>query len=68
MKYGDAGFYEGHPHIIPKVAPSLRELVKMIGPGGIRQPIAATYPIDQVKHAVAHAVRGGRIVLSLSDE
>jgi NADPH:quinone reductase-like Zn-dependent oxidoreductase len=61
------GFFEGHPHILPKIAPVLRELVKMIGPGGIRQPIAATYPIDQVKEAVAHAVKGGRILLSLSD-
>jgi NADPH:quinone reductase-like Zn-dependent oxidoreductase len=61
------GFFEGHPHILSKIAPVLRELVKMIGPGGIRQPIAATYPIDQVKEAVAHAVKGGRILLSLSD-
>jgi hypothetical protein len=62
------GFYEGHPHILPKIAPLLRELVTMIGPGGIRQPIAAIYPIDQVKAAVAHAVKGGRILLSLNDE
>jgi NADPH:quinone reductase-like Zn-dependent oxidoreductase len=61
------GFFEGHPHILPKIAPLLRGLVKMIGPGGIRQPIAATYPIDQVKEAVAHAVKGGRVLLSLSD-
>ena len=39
----------------------------MIGPGGIRQPITATYPVDQVKEAVAHAVKGGKILLSLSD-
>ena len=55
------GFSEGHPHILPKIAPLLRELVKMIGPGGIRQPIVATYPVDRVKEAVAHAVKGGRI-------
>jgi NADPH:quinone reductase-like Zn-dependent oxidoreductase len=61
------GFFEGHPHILPKIAPVLRDLVKMIGPGGIRQPIAATYPIDRVKEAVAHAVKGGRILLSFSD-
>ena len=61
------GFFEGHPHILPKIAPILRELVKMIGPGGIRQPIAATYPVDRVKEAVAHAVKGGRILLCLSD-
>jgi len=30
------GFYEGHPHILPKIAPVLRELVNMIGPGGVR--------------------------------
>jgi NADPH:quinone reductase-like Zn-dependent oxidoreductase len=62
------GFFEGHPHILPKIAPILSELVKMIGPGGIRQPITATYPIDQVKEAVAHALRGGKILLSLGDE
>jgi NADPH:quinone reductase-like Zn-dependent oxidoreductase len=61
------GFFEGHPHILPKIAPLLRDLVKMIGPSGIRQPIAATYPIDQVKEAVAHAVKGGRVLLSLGD-
>jgi len=61
------GFFEGHPHILPKIAPILRELVKMIGPGGIRQPIAATYPVDRFKEAVAHAVKGGRILLCLSD-
>src|SRR5215472_566412 len=59
------GFFEGHPHILPKIAPILRELVKMIGPGGIRQPIAGTYPVDRVKEAVAHAVKGSRILLSL---
>jgi NADPH:quinone reductase-like Zn-dependent oxidoreductase len=61
------GFFEGHPHILPKIAPLIRELVNMIGPGGIRQPIAATYPIDRVKEAVAHAVKGGRILLSVSE-
>ena len=59
--------FEGHPHVLPKIAPALRELVKMIGPGGIRQPITATYPIDRVKEAVAHAVKGGRILLNLSE-
>jgi NADPH:quinone reductase-like Zn-dependent oxidoreductase len=60
------GFYEGHPDVLPKIGPVLRELVDMIGPGGVRQPIAAIYPIDQVKEAVAHAVRGGKILLSLN--
>ena len=62
------GFFEGHPHILAKIPPILRELVEMIGPGGIRQPIAATYPINRVKEAIAHAVKGGRILLSVSDE
>jgi NADPH:quinone reductase-like Zn-dependent oxidoreductase len=61
------GFYEGHPHILPKIGPVLRELVDMIGPGGIRQPITAIYPVDQVKEAVAHAVQGGKILLKLND-
>jgi len=40
----------------------------MIGPGGVRQPIAAIYPIDQIKEAVAHAIRGGKVLLSLNDK
>jgi NADPH:quinone reductase-like Zn-dependent oxidoreductase len=62
------GFFEGHPHNLVKIPPILRELVEMIGLGGIHQPIAATYPINRVKEAIAHAVKGGRILLSVSDE
>jgi hypothetical protein len=40
----------------------------MTGPGGIRHPIAATYPIDRVKKAIAHAVKGDRILLSLTEQ
>lgn len=59
------GFFEGYPHNLPKIQPVLRDLVGLIGPGGIRQPVAATYPIDRIKEAVAHAIKGGKILIEI---
>lgn len=57
------GFFEGNPAMLPKVDPTLRRLVKYLGPNGPEQPVAAVYPLDQLKDAVAHAVAGGKVLL-----
>jgi NADPH:quinone reductase-like Zn-dependent oxidoreductase len=61
------GFYEGHPDRAVRVGPILRDLVRLLGPDGVKQPIAAVYPVSQAKAAVAHAVRGGKVLLSFGD-
>ena len=60
------GFFELSPEMKPKVTATLRSLVKYLGPGGIRQPIAATYTLDRLKEAVAHAVTGRKVLLQFN--
>lgn len=61
------GFWEGHPDKAARVVSVLRGLVGMIGPGGVRQPVAAVYPLDRLRDAVEHARRGGKVLLSFRD-
>jgi NADPH:quinone reductase-like Zn-dependent oxidoreductase len=61
------GFFEGLSHNASRVVDAVRSLSGMIGPDGVRQPVAALYPMTQIKDAVAHALRGGRILLEISE-
>ena len=57
------GFSELSPEMRPRVDATLRSLVRYLGPNGIRQPVAATYTLDRLKEAVAHAVQGRKVLL-----
>ena len=57
------GFSELSPEMMPKVTPTLTNLVKYLGPDGIKQPVAAIYTLDRLKEAVAHAVQGRKVLL-----
>lgn len=60
------GFWLGHPEFAAKVAPALVQAAKMIASGRLRIPVAATYPLSSIKEAVAHAQRGGKILLDVA--
>ena len=57
------GFWEGHPENAARVVPILRELAGMIGPGGVRQPVAGVYTPDRLHEAVGHAMQHGKVLL-----
>ena len=59
------GFWLGHPESVAKSAPSIAQAAEMIASGRVRIPVAATYPLSSIKEAVAHAVRGGKILLDV---
>jgi NADPH:quinone reductase-like Zn-dependent oxidoreductase len=60
------GFFEHSERMIPKIDSTLRQVAGMIsGPDAILQPVAATYPIEQIKEAVAHAVQGKKVILDI---
>lgn len=61
------GFFEGHPDNAARVRQVLSGLVHLLGPGGIQQPVAAVYPLSQLSTAVAHAVKGGKVLLALAN-
>ena len=59
------GFWLGHPKVAAKIAPAIVQAATMIASGQVHIPVAATYPLSSIKDAVAHAQRGGKILLDV---
>ena len=60
------GFYMAHPEFAAKLAPAAAHAAEMIASGRLHVPVAATYPLSSLKEAVAHAQRGGKILLDVA--
>jgi NADPH:quinone reductase-like Zn-dependent oxidoreductase len=60
------GFWLGHAEIAAKIGPTIVQAAAMIASGRVRIPVAATYPLSSIKQAVAHAQRGGKILLDVA--
>jgi NADPH:quinone reductase-like Zn-dependent oxidoreductase len=60
------GFYMAHQEFAAKLAPAAAQAAKMIASGRLHIPVAATYPLSSIKEAVAHAQRGGKILLDVA--
>jgi NADPH:quinone reductase-like Zn-dependent oxidoreductase len=59
------GFWLGHPESTAKGASTLAQAAEMIASGQVQIPLVATYPLSSIKEAVAHAQRGGKILLEV---
>jgi NADPH:quinone reductase-like Zn-dependent oxidoreductase len=59
------GFWLGHPESTAKGASTLAQAAEMIASGQVQIPVVATYPLSSIKEAVAHAQRGGKILLEV---
>lgn len=60
------GFYMGHPEFAAKIPPAIKEAAAMIASGQVHLPVAATYALSSIKRAVAHAQRGGKVLLNVA--
>jgi NADPH:quinone reductase-like Zn-dependent oxidoreductase len=60
------GFWLGHPEFAAKIAPAIVQAASMIASGRVHIPVAETYPLSAIKDAVAHAERGGKILLDIA--
>jgi len=60
------GFWLGHPESAAKLAPAVVQAARMVASGRVRIPVARTYPLSSIKEAVAHAQRGGKILLDVA--
>jgi NADPH:quinone reductase-like Zn-dependent oxidoreductase len=56
-------FYQVRPQYDAKIPGILAEARTMIVTGELYAPVAATYPLSAIKEAVAHAERGGKVLL-----
>jgi NADPH:quinone reductase-like Zn-dependent oxidoreductase len=60
------GFWLGHPEVAAKIAPAVVQAATIIASGRAHIPIAGTYPLSAIKDAVAHAQRGGKVLLDVA--
>jgi NADPH:quinone reductase-like Zn-dependent oxidoreductase len=60
------GFWLGHPESAAKIAPPIAQAAAMIASGRVHIPVAATYALSSIKEAIAHALRGGKILLDVA--
>ena len=60
------GFFMAHPEFAAKLAPAAAQAAEMIASGRMHIPVAATYPLSSVREAVAHAQRGGKVLLDVA--
>jgi NADPH:quinone reductase-like Zn-dependent oxidoreductase len=60
------GFWLGHPESVAKSAPPIVQAAQLIASGRVHIPVAATYTLSSIKEAVAHALRGGKILLDVA--
>jgi NADPH:quinone reductase-like Zn-dependent oxidoreductase len=59
------GFFLGYFDSEKKVVPAQREAALLVASGALYVPVAAVYPIARIKEAVAHLLRGGKILLEV---
>ena len=60
------GFWLGHPESTAKSGPAIAQAAEMVASGRVHIPIAATYDLSSIKEAVAHAQRGGKVLLNVA--
>jgi hypothetical protein len=60
------GFWLGHPEVAAKIALAVVQAATIIASGRAHIPVAGTYPLSAIKDAVAHAQRGGKVLLDVA--
>jgi len=62
------GFWLDHPDIRGSAAlgEAMRDAARLVVEGKLAAPVAAVYPAANAKAAIAHAVRGGKVLLDFT--
>jgi NADPH:quinone reductase-like Zn-dependent oxidoreductase len=59
------GFFLGYFDYEKKVLPAIRAAAPLVASGALHVPVTAIYPLSRVREAVAHVLRGGKILLEV---
>jgi NADPH:quinone reductase-like Zn-dependent oxidoreductase len=60
------GFWMYHEEYLPKMRAALTEATKVVASGKLSLPITTTYKPSQIKEAIEHAERGGKVLLDFN--
>ena len=61
------GFWMYFEEFLPKIRTALAESAQVVAAGKLSLPITATYKPSQIKEAVEHYQRGGKVLLDFND-
>jgi NADPH:quinone reductase-like Zn-dependent oxidoreductase len=59
------GFFLGYFDYEKKVLPAIRAAAPLVASGALHVPVTAIYPLSRIREAVAHVLRGGKILLEV---
>jgi NADPH:quinone reductase-like Zn-dependent oxidoreductase len=60
------GFWMYYDEYLPKIRAALTEGAKVVASGRLTLPITATYEPSQIKEAIEHSERGGKVLLDFN--
>jgi NADPH:quinone reductase-like Zn-dependent oxidoreductase len=60
------GFWMYYDEYLPKLRAALSEATKVVASGKLTLPITTTYKLCQIKEAIEHSQRGGKILLDFN--
>jgi NADPH:quinone reductase-like Zn-dependent oxidoreductase len=61
------GFFMGHAQWERKIPPAIKEAAALVAEG-VKVPIAAVYRLSEIKKAVEHTLRGGKVLIDVAGE
>jgi NADPH:quinone reductase-like Zn-dependent oxidoreductase len=61
------GFWMYYEEYLPKMGAALAEAAKVVASGKLILPVTATYKPSQIKEAIEHYQRGGKVLLNFND-
>jgi NADPH:quinone reductase-like Zn-dependent oxidoreductase len=59
------GFFMGHPQWERKIPPAIEAAARLVAEG-VKVPVAAVYQLSEIKRAVEHTLRGGKVLLDVA--
>ena len=60
------GFWMYYDEYLSKIRAALTEATKVVASGKLTLPFSATYKLSQIKEAIEHAKRGGKVLLDFN--
>jgi NADPH:quinone reductase-like Zn-dependent oxidoreductase len=61
------GFWMYYDEFLPKIRAALTEATQVVASGRLSLPFTATYKPSQIKEAIEHYQRGGKVLLDFND-
>ena len=59
------GFFVGDFDHLSKILPAQIEAAPLVASGALRVPVASVYPMSEIKEAITHLLKGGKVLIDI---